>query len=236
MLTLVCVDRVEIIENFTKLFIEDQRFLAFMKCCLDVGNLINLGTRRGGAYGYKFASFKSFGSCKSNNGKVYLMPYLIDKICDQYPDILDFYPDLNNCITGAMTFDFDDVITNLGTLKSKLGTLKTLLESSEKMNPPDKSFIDQFSEFFSANITPCIQLEEKTKTVKEKFLETCVKLGDDMKKIKGEKSSVIVGEYKKIFVEFGRSIDTINKKKEKELKEKKKKDKRASKPKGENID
>lgn len=231
-------------EDFIEFFTKDTRFLAFMKCCLDIGNLINIGTRRGSAYGFKFQSFKSFASCKSNNGKVYLLPYIIEKIAlsKDHAQILDFYKDMTACITGAMTFDMDDVITNIGTLKSKLGKLKNLLESVEKMKIKDKDgekedpFKEKFSEFFSLNLSPVIEIEEKSQKTKELFLETCVKMGDEMKKIKGEKSSVIVGEYKKVLVEFSRSIDDIMK----SVAKQKKKDQRTEKKKklgaSDNID
>ncbi len=47
-------------------FQDDRRFQKFLKICLDAGNILNTGNkRRGGAYGFKVASLKSFLSCKS---------------------------------------------------------------------------------------------------------------------------------------------------------------------------
>lgn len=143
---------------------------------------------------------------------------------------------MNACINGACTFDLDDVITNLGTLKSKFNTMKTLLESSEKANPKDEEFIAYFSPFFTENIKQTVELEEKSKQVKEKMLNTAVKLGDDLNKIKGAKSSDIIGEYRKIFVEFGKTIDPIMKAREKEKKTGVKKEKKEKKKKIEDED
>ena len=214
----VARDRIDNIEKMIEYFVQDPRFLSFLKCCLDVGNLINMGTRRGAGYGFKFASFKSYASCKSNNGKVYLLPYLIQKVNEQKPDVIDFYPEMNACINGACTFDIDDVINGLGTIKGKFNQIKTLIESSEKANPKDEEFIGYFNPFFSENIKQTVELEDRSKIMKEKLLEMAVKLGDEMNKIKGAKSSDIIGEYRKIFAEFGKIIDPIMKAREKERK------------------
>ena len=212
-------DRVENLENLIKYFTEDERWQSFLKICLDLGNVINFNDkRRGGAHGFKFATFKSFGSCKSADGKQYLLTYLIDKIASQQFECLEFYPEMRACLTGALTYELDDVIQNIGALKTKFTKLKSLLEFSEKSNPKDENFISNFEPFYAENVKDTIELEEKALKVKEKLVEMAVKYGDDLKKIKGAKSTDILKPYDTIFNELGKTIENIMKAKEKEKK------------------
>lgn len=214
-----------------KYFLEDKRLHRFMRLCLEVGNLLNMGTRKGGAYGFPFSSLKSFGSCKGNDGKHYLLPYIFEEISKQHPGALDFYGDMKNCITAAMTFDIDDVIIGVGELKNKFTKLKTTLEASEKMNPPDENFIANFQPFYNENVKITIDLEDKAKQIKEDIIAFAVKMGDDPKKIKGLKSTVIIKPYNDLFIEFGRTMDDIIKSQEKQKKADSKKSKKEKKKK-----
>jgi hypothetical protein len=227
-------DRVENLESLIKFFLEDERWHAFLKLCLDVGNVVNFNDkRRGGAHGFKFATLKSFGTCKSSDGKQYLLPYLFEKIGEQHFEGLEFYPEMRACITGALTYELDDVISNIGSLKAKFTKLKSLLEFSEKANPKDENFISNFEPFYLDNVKDTVDLEVRALGLKEKLVDMAVKYGDDPKKIKGAKSTDIIKEYDKIFAEFGKSIEDIIKAKEKE---KKQADKKAKKEKKARID
>lgn len=224
-------ERVENLEEMIKYFLEDKRLHRFMRLCLDIGNLVNQGTRRGNAHGFKFASFKSFASCKGNDGKQYLLPYIFEEISEQHPEALGFYEDMKTCISAAMNFDIDDVITGVGTLKTKFTQLKTTLEASEKMNPPDENFIANFQPFYNENVKQTIELEDKAKKMKEDIISFAVKMGDDPTKIKGLKSTVIIKPYNDLFIEFGKTIDDIIKAQEKKKKSDAKKSKKEKKKK-----
>ena len=222
-------DRVENLESLMKYFTEDERWHSFLKICLDTGNIINFNDkRRGGAIGFKFATLKSFASCKSSDGKQYLLPYIIEKIADQHMECFDFYQDMRSCLTGALTYELDDVIQNISTLKMRFNKLKSLLEHAEKGSIRDENFISNFEPFYAENVKDTIELETRALGLKEKLVEMAVKYGDDPKKIKGAKSTDILKEYDKIFSEFGKNIENAVKAKEKE---KKKSDKNASKAK-----
>ena len=46
-------------------------------------------------------------SCKSNNGKTYLMQFIIKNIYEQCPDLLSFIDDLYENIQTCRTFNLD---------------------------------------------------------------------------------------------------------------------------------
>ena len=220
-----------------KILAEDKSFHSFLKCCLDVGNAINLGTRRGNAIGYKLESFRSFASCKSNNGKDYLLPYIVEKVVNQQPEVMDFYEDLQEYVIKGLGFDLEDVIADLGSLKSTFTQLKTFIDHSKKSNPPDQSFIDKFESFQSDNEPAVLELETIAVKTREEFFGVCVKLGNDMNKIKDLKTSVLIAQFQKVFFEIGKSLQNAKSDKEKkEKKEKKERRRRELAPSEEQID
>lgn len=157
---------------------------------------------------------------------------MLDKIANQHYESLEFYPEMRACLTGSLTFELDDVIQNIGTLKTKFTKLKSLLEFSEKANPKDENFIANLEPFYIENVKDTVELEERALKLKERLVEMAVKYGDDPKKIKGAKSTDIIKEYDKVFLEFGKTIEGIIKNKEKE---KKKAEKNAKKEKKQRV-
>lgn len=212
--------RVENFEQLIGMWTTDDRFFQFLKILLDVGNLISIGTKRGGVNGFKMGLLPKFASCKANNGKDSLMPYLLLKIADQKPEILEYFKDLEICMSGASCFDLEDVINNLAALKAKFNQLKTLLESSEKANPPDENFISTFGPFFTENTKKTIEMEERAIATRTNFHNTLVKLGDEMRKIKDDKTTALMKNYNAHFSDIFRSLEHVAKVKEKERKAK----------------
>jgi len=210
--------RVENFEQLISMWTTDDRFFQFLKILLDVGNLISIGTKRGGVNGFKMALLPKFASCKANNGKDILLPYILLKLADQKPEILDYFKDLEICMNGASTFDLEDVINALTALKAKFNQLKTLLESSEKANPPDESFISTFGPFFSENTKKTIEMEERAMATRTNFHNTLIKLGDELRKIKDEKTSALMKNYNGNFSDIFKSLEQVQKIKEKERK------------------
>ena len=215
----LATERIETIEQMVNYFLKDKRFLAFMKCCLDVGNTMNAGTRLDKAKGFKFASIKSFGTCKSANGQTYLLPYLITKIIEQNENVMEFYPEMNACLNGAVAFDMDDVTKKLADLNKQFKELKVHIDNSKKANPPDLGFVTTFEPFWTESSKKTEEMAKKCEEAIGKYLDMCVKLGDVLTKIKPEKSSVVIGEHKKTFAEIGKFYEAITKQKAKEKKE-----------------
>lgn len=227
-------ERVETIECFIKYFMEDDRWHAFLRICLDVGNILNFhDKRRGKAQGFKFATLRYFGNCKSSDGKQYLLPYLMEKIADQHLEGLDFYPEMKTCIGDAVNIHLEDVIQNIAGLKSKFTKLKSLIEFSQKSNPKDENFIANFDTFYVENVKDTISLEAKAIDLKAKLIDMAIKYGDDPRKTKETKTNEIIKEYQKVFAEVGKSVEIILKAKEKE---KKKAEKNAKKEKKQRVD
>jgi Formin Homology 2 Domain len=210
--------RVENFEQLIAMWTTDDRFFQFLKILLDVGNLISIGTKRGGVNGFKMALLPKFASCKANNGKDALLPYLLLKIADQKPEILEYFKDLETCMNGASCFDLEDVINNLANLKAKFNQLKTLLESSEKANPPDENLISTLGPFFTDNLKKTMETEERAITTKTSFHNALIKLGDELRKIKDEKTTALMKNYNGHFSDIFKALEHVAKVKETERK------------------
>ena len=94
---------------------EDKRFMTFLNILVNVGNTLNAGTMRGNAPGITIESLKvrskliiqSFSSCKSHDGKTYLMNYILEKLYKSYPEFLEFLPEICGYLNEAADFEID---------------------------------------------------------------------------------------------------------------------------------
>jgi hypothetical protein len=96
---------VKVLKKTVDILISDSRFLTFLKICLNIGNALNVGGRRGNCYGFKITSLTSFATCKANDGNNYLMKYILEQIHDQNPSILGFLETLYENLQICKTFD-----------------------------------------------------------------------------------------------------------------------------------
>lgn len=87
-------------------------------------------------------------------------------------------------------------------LKKTFTQIKSQLEAAEKEKPPDEGFIAVLSPFYSDNIEKCLRQEEITKEYEKVFVDKLVSLGEELKKVKGEKSSVCLEPYDKMFTKI----------------------------------
>ena len=59
-----------------------HRLLQVLQLTLEIGNYLNGGTDRGGAYGFKLSSLQKLGKTKSVDGKMTLLNYVMMKLPD----------------------------------------------------------------------------------------------------------------------------------------------------------
>ncbi|KAI4340123.1 hypothetical protein MLD38_024991 [Melastoma candidum] len=67
-----------------------------MKRILFLGNVLNQGTARGSAIGFKLDSLLKLSDTRATNNKMTLMHFLCKKLADKNPELLDFHRDLGS--------------------------------------------------------------------------------------------------------------------------------------------
>ncbi|PKI72145.1 hypothetical protein CRG98_007464 [Punica granatum] len=74
-----------------------------MKRILFLGNVLNQGTARGSAIGFKLDSLLKLTDTRATNNKMTLMHFLCKKLADHSPELLDFYKDLVSLEVASKT-------------------------------------------------------------------------------------------------------------------------------------
>jgi len=134
---------------------------AIMRLILKIGNYMNGGTQRGGAYGYTFNSLEKLKDTKSTDNKYNLVHFLywhLEKPENQY---LQNWPDELPQIPLATKVSMDMLRPGLGVLSKGVRDIDVLLRSFKPMHEQD-----QFSAIFTPFLEDC---SERTKMVERDF-------------------------------------------------------------------
>ena len=88
--------------------VDSSEIQKLLRVLLDAGNIVNSGTRRGDAYGFRLESLKDFLNCKSPLKKgLSLLEYVLTEIHAQTPSILEFsLPTFRHVYDGTGFFYF----------------------------------------------------------------------------------------------------------------------------------
>jgi len=103
---------------------QSQKFKRLLEVILAIGNVVNSGTLRGGAYGFKLDSLIKLRDVRSTNPNIpTLMHFVADKCEQLYPDVLDISSEMSAVATGAKE-NFGQIGTELTNFAKSLRTVK----------------------------------------------------------------------------------------------------------------
>ena len=88
-----------------------SRLSKLLEVILAIGNFVNFGSTRGGAYGFKISHLSKLKEFRSNDKQIHMMGFIVNFIQKKFPVILDFHSDLKNLEIGSHVSQtlFEDV-------------------------------------------------------------------------------------------------------------------------------
>ncbi len=95
------IEETTILKTALKCLKGNDKFLKVLEYILAIGNYLNGGTNRGGAYGFRLGSLPKLGEVKSQNGRDTLMHYLAEFIEKRDKSLLSFVEDLKSVQNAA---------------------------------------------------------------------------------------------------------------------------------------
>ncbi|KAK2547291.1 Formin-like protein 18 [Acropora cervicornis] len=78
-----------------------KNFLLVLEYVLSIGNILNSGSNRGGAYGFRLQSLPKLADIRGNNKKNTLLKFLILQLENSNPDALNFTGELKSVTKAA---------------------------------------------------------------------------------------------------------------------------------------
>ncbi|KAJ6238534.1 protein diaphanous [Anaeramoeba flamelloides] len=149
-----------------------------MEVILKLGNVMNGGTNKGGAYGFRFSTLPKLKNTKSSqNPKKTLLHYLIEVIQKKYPELLDWYKELTAC-EKASKISLPNTKKTLSTLDKGLKSLEMTLNTFEDSKLPNDKFIPIMSKFMRVNNQSFQNLFEKFNDFEKNFPKTLKYFGE----------------------------------------------------------
>ncbi|KAK4767923.1 hypothetical protein SAY87_003064 [Trapa incisa] len=134
-----------------------------MKRILFLGNVLNQGTARGSAIGFKLDSLLKLTDTRATNNKMTLMHFLCKKLADHSPELLDFHLDLVSLEVASkiqlksLAEEMQAIIKGLEKVNQELSASENDGPVSEVFRKTLKGFIG-FAEAEVASLTNLYQL------------------------------------------------------------------------------
>ncbi|CAM9408804.1 unnamed protein product [Chrysoparadoxa australica] len=219
--TAALVETLDVLERALKQVQSSPAFNKLLKVILGVGNLLNCGTPRGGAYGYKVDVLKKVAEIKDITNKKHLMHYLAAWADRHEKDILavsDDFPDLEEATRTPLTAwnaDFQVIVKGCKLLEAQV----QILQKTPSKLPGDR-FQEVMEPFLKEAKTREADLKKKFTQLEEESNKMLALFGEDPKKTG-------IDDFFKEIVEFLRRFDraqaenTARALKEKKAREKK---------------
>ncbi|KAI4329638.1 hypothetical protein MLD38_028004 [Melastoma candidum] len=117
-----------------------------MKRILFLGNVLNQGTARGSAIGFKLDSLLKLSDTRATNNKMTLMHFLCKKLADHSPELLDFNKDLLS-LEIASKIQLKSLAEEMQAIIKGLEKVKQELLASENDGPVSDVFRKTLNEF-----------------------------------------------------------------------------------------
>jgi len=163
---------------------KSKNLLIILEIMLAVGNFLNAGTPRGGAYGIKIDYLKKFSDSKDLSGKKHLLHYVTSYSAKNYPELLKIseeFPDIDQASKNSLSQWFGDFTT----FKKGKDHLKGQLEDAKKLKVKDENdrFVEVMEPIYAKVVETEKEMEEYYKKTEKNSNALLLKFGEDVKKV-----------------------------------------------------
>lgn len=116
-----------------------RKLKEIMKRILCLGNMLNQGTARGSAIGFRLDSLSKLTDTRASNNKLTLMHYLCKVLASKSPSLLDFHLDLGS-LEAASKIQLKSLAEEMQAITKGLEKVKQELVASESDGPISETF------------------------------------------------------------------------------------------------
>jgi len=134
----VCVSAVQELKNC-------KRFTKLLTVVLKMGNFMNGGSRRGGAFGIKLDVLNKIETAKSNSGKFTLVHFLVQQLQTIDPDVFKLVDELKS-VSDAAKYTVGQLTGDFAAIRKSMKTVATEVEWAKKSEDANE-FVSVFGPF-----------------------------------------------------------------------------------------
>ncbi|KAF8115617.1 hypothetical protein N665_0025s0085 [Sinapis alba] len=141
-------ESLEVVKSVCKEVKDSEKLKEIMKRILYLGNILNEGTVKGDAEGFRLDTLLKLSNTRAVNGKITLMHYLCKVIADKKVDLLDFHKELGS-LESASKIQLNLLDGEMKAIKEGLEKANLELTASETDGPVSKVFCETLKDFIS---------------------------------------------------------------------------------------
>lgn len=152
-----------------------KKFVRFLEVVLKIGNMINTGSARGGAYGFKLDTLTKLGDMRSSNKDLpTLLHFIAVKGETEFPEVIEMVKDFE-ALPLACKESLSQVVSDLAALNKSVEFV-----GNQVKNPPETpdKYYNVMSEFYSKASQQVSMLDSKLKKTQEAFTKTAEYYGE----------------------------------------------------------
>ncbi|XP_022802689.1 uncharacterized protein LOC111340162 isoform X4 [Stylophora pistillata] len=158
-----------------------KNFRLTLEYVLSVGNILNTGSTRGGAYGFRLHSLPKLADVRGNNKKNNLLKFLILQLQQSNPEALNFTDELKT-VQKAATCSSKALFAEVEVIKKDLNKIKKhsseLFLKRQQTNPKDVKLHNDVEAFVNEYEQKIDDLGEQCKQMKQIYNKVLVSFGE----------------------------------------------------------
>ncbi len=151
-------------------------FKRILEIILAVGNYLNGGTNRGGAFGFKLSTLPSLLSFRANDGST-MTEFLVRMTRKKFKDVMK-WPQEVGIVSEVVDVNLKTVASEVELLGAGMDRVNTLMAKFHPVSSAD-NFESVMMPFISGSKSKLEALRAQAKQMGEKFRELCIFFGDD---------------------------------------------------------
>ncbi|OQR92872.1 formin-homology 2 domain-containing protein [Achlya hypogyna] len=160
---------------------DSTRLRMILETVLAIGNYMNGGTARGGAYGFKLEALGKLHTIRSIDPKVTLMNFLAKHLEATQPDVIAFAGEVPH-IVEAKRMSLDQVKADITGCTSELAMLQGQVTASKSSTDPADKFYEIMAPFVKEAAEIVDEMSRDFQALESAFSELVASFGEDPRK------------------------------------------------------
>ncbi|CAK4130139.1 unnamed protein product [Aphanomyces euteiches] len=173
--------QMDTLSSATDQIADSKKFRAILETVLAIGNYMNGGTARGGAYGFKIDALAKLHTIRGVDPKVTLMHYLARHLEEHQPELISFVSEVPH-IPEAKRLSLDQIKADINMCNTELAMLQGQVQASKNETNPEDMFYTKMAPFAREAAEVMDEVTREYAQIETSFTELVSAFGEDARK------------------------------------------------------
>ncbi|XXQ35067.1 FH2 domain-containing protein [Plasmodiophora brassicae] len=185
---------------------QSEMFHQLLRLILAIGNLMNGGTPKGQAYGFKLSTLRQLESTKTNDNSRSLMQVIVQHVNKHSPAVRNFTQDFAS-LQEASRIECDPCLAECRNLVVYMNKIKSQIAAFDDSRARQDKFKEVMSKFYDATSGEVTSLLEEAEQLLVDVDRICALYGEPKGKTKWETLFATFHEFSEMYIKAEKSLD-----------------------------